>query len=310
MRRHAAAMSNDALRRAAGNGHLKVVNRLLEIAEVMRHAAAMNNDALRDALRRAVRYGHPAVVNRLLEIAEVRMHAAADNNYALISAVWNGHIKVVNRLLRIPEVSANVAADNDNTALVSAAGNGHLKVVKRLLEIAEVRANAAAWNNYALSMAAENGHSEVAHAIAKAQWPWGKQDMPDSLFHFLPRIRKGALLFSGKNEAKRLLFCWMQKKPHSKTSHLYSPYATTLTEAPVGKYNAFNIASYIEENEKDLWGKEKAADCKKRACDGMENLLYSSRLHSLFQTAYERGKAKTKTHHGYGEGAMVVYQPG
>ena len=338
VRKNAAVEYNLALIMAAMNGQLEVVNRLLEIDAVMANAAAEDNETL----EWVAMYGDLKVVNRLLKINEVRANTAVDDNQALRMAAFHGHLEVVNRLLEINEVSANAAISNNqalrwstgrghqavvkrlleieavrlnatarnNCALRWAAKNGHLAVVNHLLEIAEVRANTAAEDNQALRLAAENGHSEVAHAIAKAQWPLGKQDMPDSLFDLLPSIRKGALLFSGKNEAKRLLFCWMQKKPHSKTSHLYSPYATTLTEAPVGKYNTFNIASYIEENEKDLWGEEKAEDCKKRACDGMEHLLYSSRLHSLFQTAYERGKAKTKAHHGYGEGAMVVYQPG
>ena len=43
---------------------------------------------------------------------------------------------------------------------------------------------------------------------------------------------------------------------------------------------------------------------------GMNSLLYSSRLHKTFQTAYENGQRESRERLGYGDGAVVVYNPG
>ncbi|MBT4962631.1 MAG: hypothetical protein HOI53_01460 [Francisellaceae bacterium] len=40
---------------------------------------------------------------------------------------------------------------------------------------------------------------------------------------------------------------------------------------------------------------------------GMNTLLYSSRLHKTFQTAYKNGQKEDRERSGYGEGAMTVY---
>mgnify|MGYP003317684001 CR=1 FL=1 len=59
VRENAAAFDNMALRWAAGNGHLEVVNRLLEIDAVRANAEARDNEALRWAAKN----GHLEVVN-------------------------------------------------------------------------------------------------------------------------------------------------------------------------------------------------------------------------------------------------------
>jgi ankyrin repeat protein len=150
------ADDNGALRRAALGGHLTVVERLLEIPAVVEQAAAKNNDAL----RWAAFYGQLAVVERLLQIPAVVEQATADDNRALGCAAENGHLVVVERLLQIPAVVEQAAADN-NCALCAAAENGHLAVVERLLQIPAVEEQATADDNYALREAALNGHLAV-----------------------------------------------------------------------------------------------------------------------------------------------------
>ena len=80
---------DNALQDASHNGHLEVVNRLLEDGADV-HA---ENDL---ALRWASQHGHLAVVERLLA-AGADVHAYYDD--ALRGASENGHLKVVKRLL-------------------------------------------------------------------------------------------------------------------------------------------------------------------------------------------------------------------
>ena len=92
--------NNMALRCAAKNGHISIVDRLLEIPAVRENAATNNNEALRNAAEE----GHISIVHSLLEIPTVRDNAAANNNEALRSAAQDGNIGIVNRLLKIPAV--------------------------------------------------------------------------------------------------------------------------------------------------------------------------------------------------------------
>lgn len=54
-------------------------------------------------------------------------------------------------------------------ALSVASTKGYLNLVNCLLEIEAVREDVVARNNQALQLAAENGHLEVVHALAKVQ---------------------------------------------------------------------------------------------------------------------------------------------
>ncbi len=140
------AQKNEGFIKAARNGHLVVVNRLLEIQSVRDNILECyyeykpTGPTFNSAFDFAVKNGHIAVVNRLLEFQEV---VNKIENRHLTVAAGNGHIAVVNRLLELQEVVDNVAAC-DNNALRQAAGNGHLDVVNRLLEFQTVRDNVAA----------------------------------------------------------------------------------------------------------------------------------------------------------------------
>ncbi|MBT4964037.1 MAG: hypothetical protein HON32_07640 [Francisellaceae bacterium] len=57
---------------------------------------------------------------------------------------------------------------------------------------------------------------------------------------------------------------------------------------------------------RDITGRAKKED---QAEQYMNTLMYSSYLHKVFQTAYKKGQQKNKEDNGYGEGAMVKYNP-
>jgi hypothetical protein len=86
---------------AAANGHLAVVERLLQDKRV--DPSADDNYAVRLAAQR----GHLAVVERLLQ--DERVDPSADDNYAVRWAAQNGHLAVVDRLLEDDRVDVAVA---------------------------------------------------------------------------------------------------------------------------------------------------------------------------------------------------------
>ena len=297
VRVNATARNNDVLGWAAGYGQLVVVNRLLEIAEVRANAAANDNEALRWTAAN----GHLEVVNRLLEIDAVIENATARDNYALTWAAANGHLKVVNRLLKINAVRANAAAMN-NGALLLAAQNGHSEVVHTLAKINEVRANAGARDNYALVLLAADGHSEVVHTLAKAQWPLGKQDMPEEMQQYLPLIKAGAQLYTAKREQERILISALQNKPVLSTNSLYATYrlgddprASWLFNLPgdvvdsIANYVGYEGQSLAEQIQKDDWQ------------NAWNDMRRSERLYGLFTNTNT-----SRTEEGQ---ALAVYKP-
>ena len=86
---------------AAENGHLAVVERLLQDGRV--DPSAYDNYAVRWAAEN----GHVAVVERLLQ--EERVDPSADDNRAVQWAAENGHLAVVDRLLEDDRVDVAVA---------------------------------------------------------------------------------------------------------------------------------------------------------------------------------------------------------
>ena len=83
-------MSNRDLIKAAQNGHLDIVERLLKDPRV--DPADYDNDAIRWAAEN----GHIDVVERLLK--DPRVNPADDDNYAIRWAAHNGHLDVFNLL--------------------------------------------------------------------------------------------------------------------------------------------------------------------------------------------------------------------
>jgi ankyrin repeat protein len=91
---------NDALVRAADNGHVDVVDYLV-----------------------AAREGHLAVIDRLLQ--DPRVDPSARDNYAVRLAAHFGHLAIVERLLQDDRVDPSA---KDNYAVRWAAQNGQLCV--------------------------------------------------------------------------------------------------------------------------------------------------------------------------------------
>lgn len=119
-----------ALESAVREGHLRLVDRLLELKDVSDHVSARDNNRF---LLLAYNLRHEPVVNRLLELDAVSYNTAADKNLALRLAARYGRLDVINRLLNFDAVKNNISV-NDNEALRYAAHAGHLEVVNRLLE--------------------------------------------------------------------------------------------------------------------------------------------------------------------------------
>jgi len=285
---------------SCNNGHAGTVEQLLGLPGVLANAAASGNNAL----CRAAACGHLNIVNRLLEIPKVLDNAAAVSNLALRMAVHRNHRDVVNRLLDVPIVKVNSAFEG-NYVLRWAANHGYLNLVNKLLEIPLVAATVASRNNFALCSAAQNSHSEVAYTLASMQWPRGVIDMPTDLRKCLPAIHQGAIIASGKKEFEDMTKCWIRGKPTNTTSEIHHPRHDEYTVAiRVDDGVALNIMQYA-----GCRNVIKEAANEDVTTEGINTLLYSSRLHKTFKAAYEAGQKEKKKRSGYGEGAMTIYRP-
>jgi ankyrin repeat protein len=162
---------NDALMRAAENGHVDVVDYLL------RHAMFDPSD--NRAIILAAYNGHLAVAERLLQ--DDRVDPSADNNSAVRLAVWNGHLAVVERLLQDGRVDPSA---NDSDAVGWAAEFGHLAVVERLLQ--DKRVDPSSDNNNAVRCAAFRGHLAVVDRLLEDD----RVDFIVAIQYSLPEHRK------------------------------------------------------------------------------------------------------------------------
>jgi len=291
---------NHSLCMAAENGHLKIVNKLLRIPGILAKSSANYNYSFFVSAEN----GHLDVVIRLLEIERVASYVRTNNYYALHMSSWNGHLDVLNRLLEIPDIAAHASSSN-NRSLRGAAKNGHFDVVNRLLQMSNVVADIAYNDNEALCMAAQNSHREIAYTLAKIQWPRGVIDMPMDLHKCLPAIYQGAIIASGRKEFEGMVKCWIRGNPANNTNNIYYPGYESLSKdlVRIDKYNApRTIMQYA--GCKDV---VKESESEIRVSYGMNTLLYSSWLHKRFQAAYEVGQKENKKRSGYGEGAMTIY---
>jgi hypothetical protein len=121
---------NWALRWAAANGHLRVVQYLCEKFQLtIRDVRSWNNGALWNAAG----YGHLPVVQYLCEKFQLTIRDVRSwNNWALRQAAMNGHLPVVQYLCEKFQLTIQDVRTRDNWALRVAAGNGHLPVVQYL----------------------------------------------------------------------------------------------------------------------------------------------------------------------------------
>jgi surface antigen len=115
--------NNFAVRRAAENGHVAVVDQLLRDPRV--DSSFYDNEAVLYAARN----GHLAIVEQLLQ--DKRVDPSARNNLAVRLAAKNGHLAVVERLLQDARVDPTA---DDNCAVRWAAENDRLAVVNQLFQ--------------------------------------------------------------------------------------------------------------------------------------------------------------------------------
>ena len=158
------ALLNGCLRDAAAEGHLQVVERLLESGVDVN----VVDRAGWTVLMRASDRGHIKVVDKLLQVgASTQLSGEEDSWTALYLASSSGHATVVDHLLRAG-ADVNFRTRSDTTALSIASGNGHLEVIERLLLAnADVdRKNES--GNTALFQACNFGHLEVVDRLIQA----------------------------------------------------------------------------------------------------------------------------------------------
>ncbi|CAK9253068.1 unnamed protein product, partial [Sphagnum jensenii] len=179
-------LGNTALHVAAQEGHLKIVNSLLnhikeKYPDELRAFINASGENGMSPLHCAVYYGHDAVVKVLLAEDATNVSAVTNlGNTALHVAAQEGHIEIVNTLLnhikeKYPlQISACINAKG-NTSLHLAAENGHLDVVNALLDYRKQSSDEAiafinAKNKDGLTplhIASGKGHLETVEAIVK-----------------------------------------------------------------------------------------------------------------------------------------------
>jgi hypothetical protein len=124
--------NNWALRWAAGDGHLPVVQNLCEKFQLTIQDVRSNHN---EALREAAFYGHLPVVQYLCEKFQLTIQDVLSyKNEALRWAALNGHLPIVQYLCEKFQLTLEDVRSCDNYALRRAAEIGHLPVVQYLRE--------------------------------------------------------------------------------------------------------------------------------------------------------------------------------
>ena len=160
---------------AACNGHLTVIDRLLELVPTeLKQEMIAHDDYC--AFREAASEGHLTVINALLEAVSPgrkQKMIAAENHYAFRWAAGKGHLAVINRLLA-------AVADNKKQEMISDLGhegsmfyvieNGHLDIINRLLEVATYDTMqglivANSYQDQVLSFACETDNVELVNQL-------------------------------------------------------------------------------------------------------------------------------------------------
>ncbi len=156
----------NALMHASNNGHLAVVNVLLELG-ASANASRPSNGLT--AVMRAAENGHLPVVAALLDRGgDVNAVRSSDGLNSLMRACQNGQLEVAQLLLQ-RGASVNAATtDTHTTPLMWASERGHLEVVRLLVgQGAQVNAtNKAAMT--AVQLARQEGHTEVVHLLLQS----------------------------------------------------------------------------------------------------------------------------------------------
>ncbi|XP_066289262.1 ankyrin repeat domain-containing protein 50-like [Branchiostoma lanceolatum] len=181
---------------AARNGHVEVVQRLLEaggkvdkadedgrtaliVAALEGHGEVVRqllkgggdvNQAMQDGatpLFIAARNGHVNIVQQLLKAGAEVDKDKKDGATSLFIAAWNGHVEVVQLLLKAG-AEVNKSHEDEITPLYIAAQDGHVEVVQQLLKAGAEMEKAQRFGAIPLSVAAFNGHVAVIQQLMDA----------------------------------------------------------------------------------------------------------------------------------------------
>ncbi|KAJ7692540.1 ankyrin repeat-containing domain protein [Mycena rosella] len=146
-----------ALQGAAAQGHIELVQFLLNKGATIDPAGGSYGSALQSAARA----GHTEVVRLLLDKGATVDGASGTYGNALQAAAHEGHTEVVQLLL---DKGANVdaAGGGYGSALLAAALNGHTEVVQSLLN----KGTSVVWEGGgALQVASQQGHIEIIRLL-------------------------------------------------------------------------------------------------------------------------------------------------
>lgn len=157
-----------ALLIAAEKGFLDVVLELLKYSS--RETLVRKNRSGYDALHVAAREGHLAIVQALLEHDPTLGKSFGPANVTpLISAATRGHTEVVNFLLGQDTSLVELSKANGKNALHFAARQGHVEIVKALLgKDQQLARRTDKKGQTALHMAVKGTNSEVVKALVDA----------------------------------------------------------------------------------------------------------------------------------------------
>ncbi|CAH1269319.1 ANKRD17 [Branchiostoma lanceolatum] len=149
---------------AAANGHVEVVQKLLEFGA---DVDITDHQNICTPLLPAAQDGHVEVVQQLLKAGADVNKASKVGATPILLAAQNGHVEVVQLLL---EAGADVDKANEtgNTPLYQAAIFGHVEVVQQLLKAGAEVDKAASGGLTAVYGAAHQGHVEVVQQLLRA----------------------------------------------------------------------------------------------------------------------------------------------
>jgi ankyrin repeat protein len=145
----------DAFCEASENGHIAIVDRLLQ--ESLVDPSVRNNVSI----QKASENGHIAVVERLLQ--EPSVDPFTNLNYAFRMACKNGNVEIVDILLQDDRVDPNYCNFFYKSALCEACDHGHISIVDRLLQEKDV--DPSIDTNCAIRLASLNGFANIVDML-------------------------------------------------------------------------------------------------------------------------------------------------
>ncbi|WVZ08410.1 hypothetical protein V8G54_021756 [Vigna mungo] len=153
-----------ALHTAAAQGHIEVVNFLLENGSSLVTIAKSNGKTV---LHSAARNGHVEVVKAILnKEPEITVRMDKKGQTGLHMAVKGQNLELVDELVKLNSSLANMVDAKGNTALHIATRKGRLQVVQKLLDCKEIDTDVINKSGEtALDAAEKNGRLEISNFL-------------------------------------------------------------------------------------------------------------------------------------------------